>query len=610
MINLRSAIEHTDFLKSSSTKILILIIATCCVYVFSFNNQFVWDDEQFIYKNRFVTEFKLKQLFGTSTTAGAGIDSNYYRPLTSLSFSWDWLLSNGNELFFHVTNTGLHLGAGLALLTLLKRLGLNQSACFWISLIFLIHPLQTEAVTYINSRGDSLYTLLLLLSLISLDAYLKKQKHVKFRKMKFETSPEGWLMLSSILFGLSILAKEIAVAGLGLMVLTSGYWLWQQIKLRGSDWIEQLKQIVIGLLPAAFLVALYLTLRATLLNFSNSFNFYDEVNVYSSSLGIRLLTFSKILLIYFRLLLIPYPLHMERTVEIITNPINLWTMVSLLILGGLTWIGYQEIKQQKTAWIWLGLGWFFIMLAPVSGLVPINGLLYEHWLYLPQVGFWLILWGIFKIFKSRIQAVWPKFNKKSWQQLSICLLLPLLVAYGLLTIRQNIIWTHPIRFYQYTLNYTQSARLHNNLAMAYSDEGNFQAAIEHYQQALKLGSNYPQIYHNLGNAYQRQQQIERAKQYYQQALELNPDFFYSYQPLLSIYWQQENYPAAATILEKMLQRDPGNRQLVQLLIQTWLKQDRPAQAKEVLRRIYPNHSDKEVDALLEQIINAAKIMKD
>lgn len=471
--------------------LLILILATTFAYLPSLNNPFIWDDEQFIVKNVYITSLKyLPQIFTTNTIAGAGHQSNYYRPFTTLSFALDYSLWQTNPIGFHLTNTLLHLMAGIILFLLLLRLSLPQTLAFWTSLFFLIHPIQTEAIVYINSRGDPLYALFL------------------FGAIYFYTFP-NWrrLSLSLLLFALSILSKEISVAGLGLFFLL--WWLYQR----------KSRQHLITFLIATTIVILYLILRFTILNFGQPPNPYGTLTT-------RLLTFSHSFLVYLRLLLIPWGLHMERDLPLITTIFSVYPWLSLGIVTITIWLGRHH------RWLLFGLIWFLVMLVPVSGIIPVNALLYEHWLYLPMVGFFIAL-------------------LTSLPRLPTYLLITITAIYIALTWRQNYLWGNPIRFYQYTLQYTKSPRLLNNLAMAYADANRLPEAITYYQKAINLSDVYPQTHHNLGNAYAALGQSALAEQEYLTALKLDPNFYFTYQSLVNLYLQTHQPDKAQPYLEKL-----------------------------------------------------------
>lgn len=531
------------------TKLFTLIFLTFLIYLPSFGNQFIWDDEQFIYKNLSVINFDLPAIFTQSTTAGAGIASNYYRPLTSLSFAIDHALWGLKPLGFHLTNTLLHTSAGIILYLLLTQLQIGKRSnsiwkdpAFWLSLIFLVHPIQTEAVVYINSRGDSLSALLSLASLLMFARMIRKrpQQHSSL----FPT--EVWPVYITSSFLLAMLAKEIAISTVALMFLIY----WQQFVLAKDRKSHQLNHHIarITLVAASTLAATYFFLRLTVFNFQNTVNFYTEATEYSQSLAVRMLTFSKAIWIYWQLLIVPYPLHMERDLEIANSLASIWPWLTLSAIFILFVIGALERIKHSTVWIWFGSAWFALTISPVSGVIPINGMIYEHWLYLPMIGFIIVIWRILSLAlrKFAFTHKFVSFSKMS--------LIFIIATFSLLTIRQNWLWRQPIPFYTYLLSYTDSARVRNNLAMAYAEAGQLNEAMEQYYQALQFNDSYPQIYHNLANLYSINGEKDKAVEYYQLALERDSEFIPTLINLTELYQQlgkTDEAEATAAALEKL-----------------------------------------------------------
>ncbi len=563
-------------LKDTKIKlILVLIFATVFAYLSSLGNPFIWDDEQFITSNTYVRQFDIVKIFTTNTVAGAGVTSNYYRPLTTLSFAVDakiWSFGSAqdkgqNPFGFHLTNLALHIGAGLLLFGLLGELGLPKVVSFFVALLFLIHPVQVEAVSYINSRGDSLYTCFLFLGLwlftLSLrgransDVILRHQpKNLMCRIRSFAFAQDdklGWIMILAIVvtYILSLLSKEIALAGVGLFPLIllskNKEKIIQYTNKRISEFFEANKAAILVVLLLIVITAIYLFLRLTVLNFGNTLNFYGANNVYTNSLAIRLFTFAKVLWIYLGLLVWPYPLHMERSVALVTNFWSPWVLGMVGLVACLGLLGTFELKKRRTAWILFGLLWFLGMLVPGSGIIPINGILYEHWLYVPSVGLWLMVYGIIQFFSLSLRGAQQRSNPEIaapitfvrndvGKKILISFVSLFSILYIFLTIRQNNIWADPITFYGYTLQFApDSARLHNNLGMSLADVGDNKKAVTEYEKALALDKGYPQIYNNLGNAYFGIGNYSLAEKELTVAIRENPNFLVAYINLLKTY---------------------------------------------------------------------------
>ncbi len=537
---------------------LLLVVICLLAYLPSFGNQFVWDDEQFIYSNRIVREFSVGEIFSTSTTAGAGVASNYYRPLTTLSFAIDHAIWGLTPFGFHLTNTVLHILAGLILLKLLRSLHIPKAAAFWISLFFLIHPLQTEAVVYVNSRGDSLYTFFLLAgALLFYKSFSFVTRNFFPAGIELSVSKLHLLIGSALCFLLSILSKEIALAGIGIygLLLLNHIFSQRNVKLALTS---ARAQIITLVALTAGLIG-YLALRFFKLSFASEASFYAGTP-YGSSLLVRLGTFCHALWEYWRLLLFPYPLHMERTLAIPTE-LTPQIVGAILILSTVFVAGIVQWRKKQNTTMLFGLFWFLGLLVPVSGIVPINGLMYEHWLYLPMVGFWLVLWsGMEEMIVAR------KFLSTLLQ-----FIMPVVaIIFVLLTVRQNYLWGEPERFYRYTIQYTDSARLRNNLGMTLASKGKWEEAIDAYSQAVAQSDAYPQTHHNLGNLYRKLNRTQEAEVEYRAALTLDPSFLFSYLGLFELYVEKAEYASALQVLDDVESRgiNPANLRMLRATVTT------------------------------------------
>ena len=118
--------------------------------------------------------------------------------------------------------------------------------------------------------------------------------------------------------------------------------------------------------------------------------------------------------------------------------------------------------------------------------IPVNSFLLEHWLYLPSIGFFLMVSYLLNIF----------FKKNIRVLLSLVTLIAIVLSF--LTFNRNKDWRDPITFYNNIIDYTEgTSRVHNNLAMAYSAKNKYELAIKHYLKAIEIKDSYPQTHYNL-----------------------------------------------------------------------------------------------------------------
>ncbi|MDP3696432.1 MAG: tetratricopeptide repeat protein, partial [Candidatus Taylorbacteria bacterium] len=534
--------------------VFLLIGISFFVYAFNLSNPLFWDDVEWILENRFVHDFgQIKEIFTGNVLTGFGLTSDYYRPFLMLTFAFNYVLGGENPIGYHLINNGLHIANGLLIFLFFRRF-IGQPASFIAALLFLIHPLQTEAVTYIAGRGDPLSVFFMLLAIWLFNHMFRSS-----------TSKQGsWFLIGSLaVMILALLSRETAILLPFLLVL------FYMAFLSNGKFINSLKDGLIKTWPYFTISAVYFVLRLTVLNFKDTLNFYSQANFYTEHLSYRLYTFGAVLFEYFKLILVPVGLHMEREMAVRTSIFQwpVWPAIGIVlcIMYFVLWFYKKDLKILNTQYtihntdyrIWFfGWSWFFIGLAPVSGILPINAVMYEHWLYLPLVGLF-ILAGFYldKLFG---------FLKENHRFLFvICVLLfgVYISFYAVQNVKRNVLWGDPIKFYEDILRYNPtSLRVINNLANQYYLEKNFEKAEEYYKKSIEneSGIRFAQPYYNLGNTYRERGGLDTAIEYYNKAIEADPNFPFSYHSLAVIYAGQGELKKASDILEEVKKIRPDN----------------------------------------------------
>ncbi len=531
-----------DYLKQNKILVAILGLALAgfILYANTFANQMFWDDNDFILNNAYVHDWKyIPQYFSENIIAGAGFVSNYWRPVLLGVFSIEYHLWGAHPFGYHLVNLLIHLADALLVFFLINGLFRKYKLSLLTALIFLIHPLQTEAVTYVNSLGDSLSVFFILLGL---------NNYLHFSQNNDRTS--FWWSVAC--YPLALMSKETAIIYPALIAIIEFF---QQPELNLK---ARLKNVARFIWPTLVVAGIYLLLRATALNFQNTFNLYDQDNLFTSHLSVRIFTFFQTLTTYFGLLFYPHNLHMERSLPLATNffsqPVLLGFSLFVVLLA---FIIYFWKKQPVVSF---GLLWFLIGLAPTSNiLVPINGLLYEHWLYLPMIGFWLALFALAAHAIPNKRYFWiPAFAGMTIWFLFL----------SVTTIVRNRQWHDPIRFYNQTLEYApNSYRVVNNLGMAYADSNNYEKAIEMYSRAIQVDPTVQVGYHNLGNAYKSLEQNDAAIENFRKAIDLDPRFYYSYNAIADIFLKQNRPDLAIAELKKIQAAHPDSSYAADLIQQ-------------------------------------------
>ena len=550
--------------------ILILIAVGFFVFAFNLHNRLFWDDNDWIINNNFVHSISWNNVefwFTHNTLAGVGLKSNYYRPLLFFTYAINYVIDGTRPFFWHLISNSIHIANGVLIFSILYLVSRKKLVAFITALIFLIHPLQTEAVTYIAGRGDPLYVFFILLAL-----WLIVKAEIA-QPLSSSTRRRVWIVGSLLSLILALLSREVAIIFPLLALVfyvsfispsTEALTELSRTSLRPQDkFIKSIKLGIIRTWSYFTIVAVYGVLRLTVLNFQNTLNFYAAPNQYSENLFYRLLTFMHVLVDYFRLLFVPTGLHMERSMTVHTSllqwPVWFGTLiVALIVIAGVILYRKENYKNGGNSkrfgfgisdfrmWAF-GWGWFFIALAPVSGVTPINAVIYEHWLYLPMIGFWFIV-------SFYLVELLDYFKKTRKPLFILCALLVVAYAsfFGLQSVKRNILWGNPAEFYKDILKYEpESVRINNNLGNLYYDKGDLIGAEEFYRKAAEAGDVFPQPHFNLGSILQSQGDTFGAIKEFEKAIELDPSFYYPYQNLAVIYAQQGDFLKAAKNIEKL-----------------------------------------------------------
>jgi len=446
--------------KKNLVWLLLLFLIGVGVYSFNLNNPLFWDDDDWIVNNPYVHSLSgenLKNIFTKDMLSGFGLSSNYYRPLLLASFAFNWVLHGTNPFGYHLISNLFHIVNALLIFFLLSTITtlnvvmtktvdnsllFSKRAAFIAALLWLVHPLNVEAVAYISGRGDPMSVFFILLALW---LFIKNRK--------------WWAIVP---FVLAILSRETAILMPALLMVyyisfLSKQRLWPAFK-------EAFKKTI----PYWAISVFYFILRLTILNFKDTLNFYSQTNLYTENISYRLYTFGHVLVEYLKILFVPLGLHMERNILVNTSFYQWPVWLGFLIVLGIVLIGFilfrnllkienwkLKIKEPNSNFrIWFfGWGWFFVAIAPVSGIIPINALMYEHWLYLPLVGLSALAGWYLGLLLDKTRP------KALLYRLVVVLLVVWLGFFSVASAKRNLAWGNPAKFYEDILKYSPIWRI-------------------------------------------------------------------------------------------------------------------------------------------------------
>ncbi|MBI2120104.1 MAG: tetratricopeptide repeat protein [Parcubacteria group bacterium] len=498
---------------------VVLCLAVLAVYFNSLHNTFLWDDDSGILTNKYIKEWRyFLNFFSEGMYAGSGALSVYWRPAVLSVFSIEWRMFHEWVVGYHAVNILLHAIDATLIFYLFRSLFNKTLLAFMAAFLFAVHPLQTEAVTYISGIADPLSVLFILLGTFT---YLKAQTNPDKRRL--------FLLATFLLFIFALMSKESAIMMPGLLFLADLY----AQKSDTSLW-KKMTAAFKRVLPFLCVLAVYIIARLTIFDLTKDlppsplfFPLYE-----------RVLTFFHAFSVYLRLMFAPLHLHMEWAL-----PIGRSIFTPQIATGGFFLIfllGIIVTQIQKRPEVSFGLVWFFVALSPNTNIfLPTTALLSEHWLYLSLPGF-------FFAFFAAIEKITRKW---SYRPILSALFIAWVVWLGNLTILRNRDWSDPITFFTKTLtDAPHSYRAALNLGITYEKRGEQQAALKYYEQSLT--SRETEIgYFMRAELYQKMGRESEALRDHKRSFELNPAYSPSYRFLTDYFTSHAEHEKAREVLE-------------------------------------------------------------
>ncbi len=450
---------------------------------------------------------------------------NFYpcRFLTFLSLAFNYHF-HGLDLFgYHLFNILVHIGSAI-LVWWLTRLTLSTPVmrddkiakhgnliALFAGLVFVSHPVQTEAVTYIWQRAASMATLFYLASLC---LYVKSrllQKSVIASEAKQSFKP--YYICSLITAIAAMFTKETAVT-LPLMIL-----LYEFIFLK---WEGATKRL------APFLLTIFI-IPVTML-FTNAASFQKVEGIVNISSMHYLLTQFRVLVTYIRLFFLPVSQNFDYDYPVFKNIFQPSVLISLLFLMTVLFVAKRLFSKYRL--LSFSILWFFLTLLPESSILPQDDVIYEHRLYLPMVGY-----SIFLV--SSVYYLWEKNSIASMVKVFVVLI----ACYSVLTYQRNKVWKDEFTLWSDSVRKSpHKARPYNNLGVIYSQQGNMAQALADYNKAIEIYPGYANAYNNRANVYFQQGDITQAIADYNKAIELDPSYADAYHNRALAYYQLRRHP--------------------------------------------------------------------
>lgn len=557
--------ESTELRREIAGALLFIVLLCILVYSNVLYSPFVYDDRGTVLENETIRSV---------SSSLAQIQSRRY--LGYLSFALNYAAGGLRPYGYHLINNMVHaataacvfwgLYAVMSTPAAIKSVGSRLFVSLAAGALFAVHPVQTQAVTYISQRFTSLATLFYVSSFA---AYVTARVRECGNASNALSRGSFWVWygfaLCMALLGMK--TKEIAFT-LPVIITFAELFLFAGV----GEQRQQLLRLAPFWLMLFAIVALemyrwgagYGDVSATVETFSRETAHIGRTEY--------LFTQLRVIVTYIRLLFFPFNQVFDYDYPVFPAlgifPVAASGLLIVTVLICAYW-------TRRTPLVSLGIVWFFIAASVESSIIPIRDVMNEHRLYLPSVGICMA------VAAALDRAVLP-------QRWKIVVLGVLVMLFALVAYARNITWGAPIFLWEDAVaKAPMNPRAHNNLGVAYRENQDFKRAIEQFNKALEYSPGYPAAYYNLGDVQFELGNLENAIDLLNKAQDNNIDSTLALDiqnKFARVYSAKGNYAEAIKILNNALEQHPRSLVLLNNLAVQYIKQGDADRAITVLRK--------------------------
>lgn len=552
---------------------IIILLIGIAVYSNSLHGEFHYDDYQGIVVNPAIKSLDniadVRRPYNTFT-----------RFIPFLTFALNYHFHGLNVFGYHLVNLIIHLSNALLVFWLFQLImqspPLKKSP--WVKrtkelallagLIFVTHPVQVQAVSYIYQRMASMATLWYLLTMCF---YIKARINHSHRLKYF------CLALTSALLG--IFTKEIFFT-IPVVIMMSEILLfgenynikkWRQSMQRNHSvlFFMLLLTIIVLFIPYSYNRTPLDVMKESA---ASQIHAWETVNF-----GNYIPTQMRVIMTYLRLLV--FPINQRFDYDFYLSYSFFEPKVLLSFMTILSLLTFAWCYRRKNVLMSFGIFWFFIALC-VESIFPIRNIIWEFRVYLPMTGFCFFLTGLFA------QHVDPK-------RLKIIAVL-LISTLGLLTFQRNQVYRSEISLWEEVVSFRpKTSRAYSHLGASYIEQKKFSHAIPHLKKALQYKPDHRRALFNLVMSLVQLKRYDEAVVYAFQLYSLDPEAAINPSMLAFLYYQQRDYFSSFDYYQKTLLLE-GTEDVI-------------SSYTKVIRDFYDIHHDKQT--VMKQIAFLEKLNK-
>ena len=575
----------------------VILLVGIIAYANTFHVPFQLDEELYLKQNPFVQDcrYPLDELRAPQASLrdpGQMVSGNELfhavrmRYVAYLTFAANYHLQGEQVEGYHAVNLSIHLLTALLLYALVLALfagprmqdsalaGRRREIAFFTALLFVSHPVQTEAVTYIMQRLASLAALWYVAAVLC---------YVRFSLAGTNGRRAVWYVCSLIAALLAMKTKENAFT-LPLMIA-----LFDLVLFPGT-----VAQRVRRLAP---LLATLLIIPLSLLSV------HAGVTQAVAPATLRplpyFLTQLRVLVDYLLLLAWPVGQSVMHEVPVSRSLVQPEVLISGFIVLAFASLGvfltFRKGGEPGLRAAGLGILWFFIASSVESSFLPLPILMCEYRVYLPSA-------GIFLASVTSAYACVGAFGGRSKRYVAGALVV-LVIVLSTATVSRNHVWGSIEGLWEDAAAKAPSAPgIHMKLGARYAQQGRLDHAIAEYEAAARLGMDHPRLHFILGESYQRANRHDDAIREFQAVLRVLPDFVQVHSQLGDLFLQKGDYASAEQAFKDAIRLEPDSFELHGNLGGVYVQQGRYREAREeILKALTLNPDSKDARYNLQMV---------
>ena len=482
--------------------VLVFIILGFCLYSNTFKAPFVFDDTVNIEENPylFLARLNVKDIIAASFSG-----PNPHRPIANISFALNYYFHEHNVFGYHLTNIIIHIITGIILYFLVKntlkspslehRYAHYRLIAFFAAAIWLVHPIQTQSVTYIVQRMNSLAAMFYILSLLF---YVKGRFAGEDLKRRW-----SWYT-GSIAAGILALGCKETAATLPVFILLYEWYFFQDLN---RAWLKRHISYFICVCIIFGLIGLWY------LGVNPLEKILSGYKVKDFTLTERLLTCPRVMVFYISLLVYPAParLNLDHDFAVSHSLIApLPTLPSIVLIIVLLVLGIYIARKKRL--LSFCIFWFFGNLVIESTVIALQ-LVFEHRLYLPSM-----------FVSVAVVVLGWCWIKPRWAKAVVFCIVTLIFCVW--TYERNSLWSDPLSLWKDCVSKSPNkARTYNGLGLALLSAGKVDEAVAEFRKALAIKGDYYKAHNNLGLALAEAGKKDEAIVSFKEALTVKPDYY-------------------------------------------------------------------------------------